>query len=497
MRTLDIIIFISYLVGIVLFGSSFYRKNKTSSAFTLGNNRIPTWVISMSIFATFVSSISYLALPGQAFQSNWNPFVFSLSIPFASLMAVRFFVPLYRSINSPSAYTYLEMRFGPWAKTYVSVMYMLTQLMRTGTILFLLALVLNVMLGWSIIAVIIITGLSVMIYSLLGGIQAVVWTDAIQGIILIAGALICAIIIVFSMPEGPGQLFSIAAENHKYSLGSFRFDLNSSSFWVVLIYGIFINLQNFGIDQNYIQRYMTASSEKEAKKSALYGGLLYIPVSLLFLFIGTALFSYYSANPDFLPADIQPDRVFPLFIISKLPVGVTGLLIASVFAAGMSTISTSVNSTATVILNDYFKKSLRSEDKERKSMWILYSSSFIFSILSIGIAIAMINVQSALDTWWKLASIFSGGMLGLFLLGYFAKKITNVAAITGVIAGVLVIGWMSLTPIFFTSIELQKYASPFHSYLSIVFGTSAIFVVGFLVGYLVNIYSAAKRLPRH
>ncbi|MBN1108588.1 MAG: sodium:solute symporter [Bacteroidales bacterium] len=497
MRITDIIIFISYLAGIVLFGSSFYRKNKTSSAFTLGNNRIPTWVISMSIFATFVSSISYLALPGQAFQSNWNPFVFSLSIPFASLMAVRFFVPLYRSINSPSAYTYLEMRFGPWAKTYVSVMYLLTQLMRTGTILFLLALILNVMLGWSIIAVIIITGLSVMIYSLLGGIQAVVWTDAIQAIILIAGALICAIVIVFSMPEGPGQLFSIAAQNNKYSLGSFRFDLTSSSFWVVLIYGIFINLQNFGIDQNYIQRYMTASSEKEAKRSALYGGLLYLPVSLLFLFIGTALFSYYSANPDLLPADIQPDRVFPLFIVSKLPVGLTGLLIASVFAAGMSTISTSVNSTATVILNDYFKKYLRSEDKERKSMRILYSSSVIFSILSIGIAIAMINVQSALDTWWKLASIFSGGMLGLFLLGYFAKKITNVAAITGVITGVLVIGWMSLTPILFTSIELQKYACPFHSYLSIVFGTSAIFVVGFLVGYLVNIYSAATRLSRH
>jgi SSS family solute:Na+ symporter len=168
-------------------------------------------------------------------------------------------------------------------------------------------------------------------------------------------------------------------------------------------------------------------------------------------------------------------------------------MISSVFAAGMSTISTSVNSTATIILNDYFKKSLRGEDKERKSMRILYSSSFIFSILSIGIA--MINVQSALDTWWKLASIFSGGMLGLFLLGYFAKKITNAAAITGVIAGVLVIGWMSLSPIFLTSTELQKYASPFHSYLSIVFGTSAIFIAGFLVGYLMNSYSAATRSP--
>ncbi len=486
MKIIDIIIFITYLTGIVLFGSSFYRRNKTSSAFTLGNNNIPTWVISMSIFATFVSSISYLALPGQAYLSNWNAFVFSLSIPFASFMAVRFFVPLYRSINSPSAYTYLETRFGPWAKIYVSVMYLLTQLMRTGTILFLLALTLNVILGWSIVTVIIITGLSVMIYSLLGGIQAVVWTDAIQAIILIAGALTCAGIILFSMPEGPGQVFRIAAENHKFSLGSFKPGFTDSTFWVVLVYGVFINLQNFGIDQNYIQRYMTASSEKEAKKSALYGGLLYIPVSLLFLFIGTSLFSYYTANSGILPDGIQPDRVFPFFIISKLPGGLTGLLIASVFAAGMSTISTSVNSTATVILNDYFLKSLKGETGEKRSMLILYSSSMVFSLLSITIAIAMINVQSALETWWKLASIFSGGMLGLFLLGYFSRKANNIAAIAGVITGVLVIGWMSLSPIFLTNSAMQKYISPFHSYMSIVFGTSAIFIVGFLLGLLVS-----------
>jgi len=288
------------------------------------------------------------------------------------------------------------------------------------------------------------------------------------------------------MPEGPGQLFRIAAENHKFSLGSLRLELTGSTFWVVLIYGIFMNLQNFGIDQNYIQRYMTARSEKEAKKSALYGGMLYIPVSLLFLFIGTALFSYYSAYQGNLPADIQPDRVFPFFIISKLPVGLTGLLIASVFAAGMSTISTSVNSTATVILNDYFRKSLKGENAEKTSMNILYISSFLFSILSICVAIAMINVQSALETWWKLASIFSGGMLGLFLLGYFSRKINNAAAFIGVIAGILVIGWMSLSPLFFKSEMLQIFASPFHSYLSIVFGTTTIFVVGFLLGYLFN-----------
>ena len=483
MKTIDIVIFIVYLLGIVLFGSSFYRKNKSSASFTLGNNNIPTWVISMSIFATFVSSISYLALPGQAYQTNWNPFVFSLSIPFASYMAVRFFVPLYRSVNSPSAYTYLEIRFGKWAKLYASAMYLLTQLMRAGTILFLLALTLHVMLGWSIVSIIVVTGLSVMLYSMLGGIQAVVWTDAIQGIILVAGALVCAGILVFSMPEGSGQLFQVAAAEHKFSLGSFKPELSSSTFWVVLIYGIIINLQNYGIDQNYVQRYMTASTDKEAKKSALWGGLMYVPVSMLFLFIGTGLYSYYKVHTGILPEGIEGDKVFPWFIVNGLPSGITGLLIASVFAAGMSTISTSVNSTATVILNDYVKKS--SGESDKRSMKILYLSSFIFSVLSILIAIAMINVQSALDAWWKLASIFSGGMLGLFLLGYFSKKANNIAAIAGVAIGVIVIGWMSLSPLFFTG-SWQKFASPFHGYLSIVFGTMSIFLAGFFSGIIIK-----------
>ncbi len=486
MKFLDISIFIIYLAGIVLFGSSFYSKNRSSSSFTLGNKNIPTWVLSMSILATFVSSISYLALPGQAYQSNWNPFVFSLSLPFASWMAVKFFVPLYRSVNSPSAYTYLEMRFGPWAKIYASVMYLLTQLMRTGTILFLLALTLNVIVGWNMVTIIIVTGISVMIYALLGGIQAVIWTDAIQGIILVLGAVVCAIVLLFSMPDGPRQLFQIATENNKFSLGSLKPELTTSTFWVVLIYGIFINLQNFGIDQNYVQRYMTATSEKEAKKSAMFGGLLYIPVSLLFMFIGTALFAYYIVHPGILPDGIQSDRVFPFYIFHNLPTGLTGLLLASIFAAGMSTISTSVNSSATVILNDYFKKSPDNPRTEKKSVRILYSSSFIFSILGILIAIAMINVESALDVWWKLASIFSGGMLGLFLLGYFSKMVTNISAIIGVVVGVIVIGWMSLSPIFFKSQYLMRFASPFHSYLSIVFGTVMIFLVGFLIGYLIS-----------
>lgn len=481
MNILDFVIFFVYLLGVTIIGGSFYRKNKTSAAFTLGNRNIPAWVVTMSIFATFVSSISYLALPGIAYQQNWNVFVFSLSIPFAAIVAVRIFIPVYRKLNSPSAYTYLEQRFGPWARVYASVSYFLTQLMRIGTILYLLALAVNSIFGWDIATVIIATGIIVMIYSVLGGIQAVVWTDAIQGIILIVGALACAGYILFSMPEGPGQVFEIAADHNKFSLGSFGIDLHESTFWVVLVYGIFINLQNFGIDQNYIQRYMASKSDAEAKRSAFNGGMLYIPVSLMFLFIGTALFAFYQSSAGELPIELQDpsksDGVFPYFIVNELPAGVTGLLIASIFAAGMSTISTSYNSSATVFLTDYYQRYFKKTASEKQAMRVLYLSSVVISIFGILIAIAMINVQSALDTWWKLASIFSGGMLGLFLLGVFSKQKNALGAIVGVIVGVSIILWMSLSNVFLGEDAL---GNRFHTYLTTVFGTLAIFLVGFL-----------------
>ena len=482
---LDLIVFIVLTFGNVIFGASFFFRNKTISQFTAGGGKLPAWVVGMSIFATFVSSISFLALPGKAYMSNWNAFVFSLSIPIASILAVKFFVPLYRGLGSISAYNYLEIRFGAWARIYASICYILTQLMRTGAILLLLALPLNALFGWNIKTVIIITGIAVTFYSMLGGIQAVVWTDAIQGIILIAGALVCAIILTFSMPEGPGQIFGIAAANNKFSLGSFGTSLKDSTFWVILIYGLFINLQNYGIDQNYVQRYMTTSSEKEAKSSALFGSLLYVPVSMVFFYIGTALFAYYTAQPDLLPAELKipgaGDKVFPHFIVNGLPVGITGLLIASIFAAGMSTVATSINSTATIILSDYYIRYFNKDATEKSSMKILYSSSMIFGVFGTVIALALVGVESVLDAWWGLASIFSGGMLGLFLLGYISKKVRNINAVIGVIAGALLIIWMSLSPVYFTSGNLLVFRSPFHSNLTIVFGTLTIFLVGFIL----------------
>lgn len=478
MHLIDLIIFFLFTGGIVVFGCSFFNKKLSSDEFTSAGRSLPGWVVGMSIFATYVSSISYLGYPGNAYSSNWNAFVFSLSIPIASYFAAKYFVPFYRNQGSVSAYSFLEERFGTWARLYASACYLLTQIARMGSILFLLALPMNLLMGWNIQLVIIFTSIAIILYSMLGGIKAVIWTEAIQGFILIGGALICLIVLLFSMPEGPTQTFEMAISDHKFDLGSFSADLSTSTFWVCLIYGIFTNLQNYGIDQNYVQRYHTAKNEKEAKFSALFGGYLFIPVSAIFFLIGTALYTYYQVYPELLPAEgIKADYVFPLFIVNQLPTGLTGLLIASIFAAGMSTVATSVTSSSTIILTDYYQR-IRKQTSDRERLWVLKVASLVIGVLGILIALALVNVDSILDAWWKLSSIFSGGMLGLFLLGYLAKKAKNIDAAIGVICGAIVIAWISADQ------WLGLPESGIHEYLAIVLGTLIIFLVGFLSAHL-------------
>lgn len=472
MHIIDIIVFLLFTGGVVAFGCSFFKKKGTSEEFTSAGRSLPGWVVGMSIFATYVSSISYLGYPGKAFSGDWNAFVFSLSIPIASYFAARYFVPFYRSQDSISAYSFLENRFGPWARIYASSCYLLTQIARTGSILYLLALPMNVLLGWHIQTIIVVTSVAIVLYSMLGGMKAVIWTKAIQGIILIGGALVCMFILLFDMPGGPVQTFSIAMEDGKFSLGSFGSSLSESTFWVCLIYGIFTNLQNYGIDQSYVQRYHTAKNEKEAKFSALFGGYLFIPVSAVFFMIGTGLYAFYKVHPGILPDGVGADYVFPFFIVNELPVGLTGLLIASIFAAGMSTIATSVTSSSTIILTDYYQR-FRKHAGNRERMLVLKLSSVGVGVAGILVAFAFMSVQSALDAWWALASIFSGGMLGLFLLGYISKKARNFDAVLGVVCGVILVCWIVISPFV-------------HANLAIVFGTLLIFLVGFLSANLLN-----------
>jgi SSS family solute:Na+ symporter len=481
--TLDWIVLVIYFLGTMSIGFYFYyqQKSRSMEGFTAASRSLPGWVCGLSIFATFLSSISFLALPGKSFSSNWNPFVFSLSLPLAAWVAVKWFIPYYRKSDEISAYAHLEHRFGTWARVYASLFYLLTQIARMGTVMFLMGLPMNILLGWDIRTIIIITGVSVTIYSLMGGLIAVIWADALQAIVLMGGAVGCIVLMFLNMPEGPAQVIEIANQHDKFSLGSFGPSVSTATFWVVLIYGIFINLQNFGIDQNYVQRYIASSSDREARKSLWFGALLYVPVSAVFFFIGTLLFVFYQSHPEDLEevqqivamqqmndTDLSPDspeyavkltemaaklthselgdKVFPHFIGKHLPAGMTGLLIAAIFAAAMSTVSTSLNSSATLLMNDYYKRFLNPAASERQAMLVLYGSTLIWGALGTVVALALVNLPgNVLDIWWDLSSILSGGILGLFLLGM-VSRVKSPAAVTGVLIGALVIAWTIFSP---------------------------------------------------
>mgnify|MGYP002528259712 CR=1 FL=1 len=443
-----------------------------------------------------MSSNTFLGVPGKAFGGNWNAFVFSLSLPIAAWVAAKYFVPFYRRSGTMSAYENMEIRFGLWARSYAAVCYLLTQIARMGSIMFGVAIGLHALTGWDLATIIITTGILVTLYTLLGGIEAVIWTDAIQSIVLMIGAFLILGFLLFDHPEGPTAAIQFAADNGKFSLGSFSPDLTTSTFWVVMLYGLFINLNNFGIDQSFIQRYHTTQSESAAQRSLMFGALLYVPVSLVFFLIGSLLFSYYDAHPEMLAevtaqvaaqtdkpvselsaADIG-DKVLPHFMTHALPPGASGLIIAAIFAAAMSSVDTSLNSSATVILCDFYKRYINPQADERSSMRVLRISTVLWGIIGTGAALAMIGAESVLDIWWKLSGLFAGGMLGLFLLGLICRKANNAAAVTGVVTGGLILLWVALSP---ESRLPEHLRSPFHANMAIVVGTLTIFLIGLLV----------------
>lgn len=495
---IDLIVIIVYLLSMVLVGVYFSRKNKNTKQFTTASGSIPGWALGISLYATFLSSNTFLGVPGKAFGSNWNSLVFSLSMPFAAYFATRFFVPFYRTHGEVSAYTHLEKRFGAWARTYAMVCFILTQLARMGSIFFGIALTLQALTGVDMKTIMVVTGICIIIYTVLGGMEAVIWTEVVQGIIKTAGALIVLGIILYEMKGGAGEIYKVGVADEKFGLGSFSLtDFSSSTFWVVFLYGFFINLNNFGMDQNYVQRYHTARSEKEAARSVWLCVYWYLPVSLLFFIIGTALYAYFSQHPELLdvvkqqvaaeknvdintltPADYG-DKILPYFMVLKVPKGLVGLIIAAILSAAMSTISSGMNSSATVFLKDIYQRYINPNPGPKKEMVILYTVTALTGILSIVFGIALIGVKSILDMWWELAGILSGGMLGLFLLGMIAKKARNAEAVTGTIVGILVILWMSLSKYFPEQWEHLK--SPFHVNMIVVVGTLTIFLVGLLL----------------
>ena len=416
---LDLSIIAAYLVGMVLVGIYFSRKNSNPDQYSKASGTIPGWAIGLSIYATFLSSNTFLGVPGKAFGSNWNAFVFSLSMPLAAWVAAKYFVPFYRSTGEVSAYTNLEKRFGPWARTYAVACFLLTQLARMGSIFFGISLTLQALTGYSMETIMLITGVCIVVYTVLGGIEAVIWTEVVQGILKTLGAVLIIYLIISNMPGGVSKIIEIGKADNKFGLGDFSFDFVNPTFWVVLLYGFFIKLNNFGMDQNYVQRYHTASSAKEASKSVWLCVWIYIPASLLFFIIGTCLYAYYQINPEMieplklqaaaerlgttassqdisnLASTLQPadygDKVMPHFMVTMIPTGLIGLIISAILSAAMSTISSGMNSSATVFSEDIYKRYFKPDMSDKQNMRLLHLATVIFGLAGMLCGIAMIG----------------------------------------------------------------------------------------------------------
>lgn len=492
MTTLDLAIIGIYLLSMVGVGIYFSRRNRNSEQFTTASGQIPGWALGLSFYATFLSAITFLGDPGKSFGSNWNPFVFSLSIPLAAFVASKLFVPFYRNGQAISAYSHLEQRFGAWARTYAMVCFIMTQLARMGTIFYGLALTINALSGIEMPLIILISGLVIIFYTVLGGMEAVIWTEVIQAILKTLGALMILKLILNQLDIT--EIWAIGQRDEKFSLGTFRPDFTTSSFWAILLYGFFINLTNFGVDQNYIQRYHTAKNTQDASKSIWLCVLYYVPVSFLFFFIGTSLYAFYDVNPGLISELKQQvsaeknipiqtmqlvdyaDRVLPYFMKTQIPKGLLGLLLAALLSAGMSTMSSGMNSSATVFLNDIYLRYIQKDLSPHKQLRVLHIATIVMGCLGIVFGISMIGVKSLLDVWWKLSGIFAGGMLGIFLLGFISKKVSNSAAKIAAFIGVIIIAWMS-----FKDNLPETFRSPFDGKMTVVIGTLSIVISGILV----------------
>ena len=440
--TIDLAIIVLYGLVLVGMGAYFLKKSKTSEQFMVAGKSIPAWAAGIAVMSTYTSSISYIAVPGKAFDDNWHPLIFALTAIPVTWFVTRYVIPHYRKNKIVSVYSYLEEKIGGWGRLYAAFSFLLFMVGRVAVILYLSSLLLSSFVNTDIGTIILMVGIVTIIYTLMGGMEAVIWTDVMQSIVMIGGILFVGYVLTSEIFAQPEYLIQKAIENQKFSLGDSDFSLGDRTIWVMIIYGITENIRNLMADQNYTQKYSTVATEKEAKKSVWIAMLIYLPLTAIFLYIGTALFSFYGGASHALNEAItKGDKVFPYFIATELPVGIKGLLIAAIMAASMSTVDSALNSSATVLFIDFYKKHFKPSASETSSLRFLRFSTIIWGILGVGFALLMIKAKSALDVWWQISGIFGGGILGLFLLALYNVRITKLQGILSVVFSILVILW--------------------------------------------------------
>jgi SSS family solute:Na+ symporter len=391
-------------------------------------------------------------------------------------------IPFFRQAVGMSLYEYFDKRFGYGARAYSAFAFAMGHFSKLGFVFYTLALTVSSMTGWNIYAVMILTGAVTVYYTVIGGIEAVIWTDVIQGFVKVFGVVVCLGWLFVMMPGGIGAAFHLAAENHKFSLGAFDLNFaNKGNFWVMTLYGFFWYMQKYTADQTLVQRYLIAKSDRDAMKGVALGALLCVPAWTLFMLIGSLVWAYYQLSHEALPAFVnKPDKIFPYFLATKIPAGLAGLFMAALFSAAMSMLSSDLNCLSVVGVEDYYRK-LRKNTADAHRLFVGKLLVAICGALAVlvGIIIAW-KSERVLSLWFTVSSIVGGGLAGLFLLAFLSPRANKPGVLIGIVACLAFTTYGTLTTGANKVLDLGAWNFPWASVMIGVVAHLVLFGVGWL-----------------
>jgi SSS family solute:Na+ symporter len=488
LRFLDLLVILFYMAGMVIIGLRFARRQTTTEAYFVAKRSIPHWALGVSIYAALISSITFTAYPGSAYASDWSELVPGFMVVGVLLLVGLIIIPFFRHAVRMSAYEYFGKRFGYSVRAYSALAFILGHFNKMGFVVFSLALTVSTIAHLNIYIVMVATGVVTVFYTLVGGLETVIWTDVIQGFIKCIGIFVCIGFLFYLMPGGPAAAFKLAWEHDKFSLGRLDLDFTrKGSIWVMSLYGFFWYLQKYTADQTLVQRYLVAKSDREAFKGVALGALLCVPAWALFMLIGTLLWSFYQLSGETLPAAVNTaDKIFPYFLTTKIPAGLAGLFMASLFSAAMSMLSSDFNCLSVVGVEDYYRKfKPQSTDRER----LLVGKIIVAACGTVAVAIAiLIGVYSEriLSFYYIVTSVIAAGLAGIFLLAFLSRRANQQGACIGIAACVLFTTWATLTNGKDPVLNLGSFSFKLHP---IMIGVLAhIVVLG--VGYISSLFFA-------
>ena len=465
---LDYGVLVAYLAAMVGVGVYFMNKMKDTDDFFRGGQQMQWWAAGCSIFATMLSSITFMSIPAKAFAQDWVYAVGNLMIVAVAPVAVYLALPFFRRIDATSAYEYLERRFNRGVRLFASGLFTLFHVFRMAIVMSLAGLALAVVTPLTPAQSVVLMGVLSILYCTLGGVEAVIWTDTIQTAVLLGGAVLCLALMIMGSDGGLSGAFATAAAGEKLRLANFHLDPTSASLaiWVVILGGLGQNFSSYTSDQAVVQRYMTTPDERRAATSIWLAAGLAAVATLLFFGLGSGLYAFYKAHPEKLDPTFTTDQIFPLFILHETFPGVAGLIVAGIFAAAQSTVSTSMNSTATTVVTDFLRP-FRACGSEAAYLRAARGLTLGFGLVGtlLGLVFVDPEIRSLFDSFIKVVGIFMGVLGGLFALGMLTRRASGPGALVGVVAGA---GVMLALPIF----------SQVTGYLYPAIGITACFAVG-------------------